>query len=174
MKIYGGTDMWDYLNNASTLDFIAVSVFIAATASTVFVYLNKNIVGKVVRALVAAEANSPETALTLSELGLEKNFLVRSALKGKNGVRKLVNEVGDRIVMLPDGSSYFERDSKLDLSDARFYIREENRIRAELRYSTKGSDIFMLIISIIVYFGVAWLIVILVPVIFDLFSKVVN
>lgn len=166
--------MWDYLNNATTVDFIAVSVFIAATLSTVFVYLNKNVVGKVVRALIAREANSPESALTLSELGLHKNLLVRSALKGKNGLRKLVNEAGDRIVMLPDGSSYSERDKKLDLASARFYIREENRIRAELRYSTKGSDIFMLIISIIVYFGIAWLIVILVPAVFDLFSWVVN
>ena len=166
--------MWNYLNNVSTLELIAVSVFIAATASTVFTYINKNIIGKIVRALIAAGADSPESALTLAELGLKKNPFIRLALKGKNGLRKLVNEADDRIVNLPDGSSYYERDSKLDLSNARFYIREENRIRAELRYSTKGSDIFMLIISIIVYFGLAWLIIILVPMIFDLFSRVVN
>lgn len=166
--------MWDFLSNASTLDLVAVSLFIAATAATVFVYLNKNIVGKVVRALIAAEANSPENALTLSELGLQKNIFVRLALKGKNGVRKFVNEVDDRIIMLPDGSSYFERDSEVKLSSARFYIREENRIKAEFRYSAKGSDIFMLIISIIIYFGVSWLVVILVPAVFDMFSWVVN
>jgi len=166
--------MWNFLTNASTLELIAVSVFIGATVASICVYINKNIIGKAVRALIAANACDTESAKTLSELGLAKNLLIRRALAGKGALRKLVNEVDDRIVMLPTGSSYFERDKSVDFSTARFYIKEENRIRAELRYSAKGSDLIMLIISIVIYFAIAWMIVLLIPYIYDLFIKAVN
>ena len=162
--------MWNFLTNASTLELVAVSVFLGATIASICVY----IIGKVVRVLIAAEAFDTDSAKSLSELGLGRNFLIRRVLAGAGALRKLVSEVDDRIIMLPTGGSYFERDKKVDFRTARFYIKEENRIRAEMRYSTKGSDLIMLIISILLYFAIAWMIVLLVPYIYDLFLKAVN
>lgn len=166
--------MWDYFANASTTELIAVSVFIGATLASIAVFFNKNIIGRVVRALISAGANDPESAKTLDELGMSRNFFVKRALSGGGALRKLVNEADDRVIALPDGSTYFERDKKLDVRTARFYISEEKRVRAEIRYAKKGSDVIILILSIVVYFGVAWGIVVLLPYMFDLFSKVVS
>jgi len=166
--------MWNFLTNATAIEYIAVSLFIGATLASIGMFINKNVIGSVARALIERGASDPGSALTLSELGLSRNFFVKNALKGNGALRKLVNEAEDRVIMLPDGSSYFERETKLDINSARFYIREESRIRAELRYSKKGNDVLMLILSIVVYFGVAWLITIVVPFMLDLFNQVIS
>ncbi len=40
---------------------------------------------------------------------------------------------------------------KIDFETAKFYIPEEMKIRAELRYSQKGTDLVALIIGILVF-----------------------
>lgn len=162
--------MWDFLSNASTLEIVALSVFLGATISTIMMYINKSVIGKVVRELIKQSANSAENALTLRQLRLSKNPFVRMALSGKSSLRKLVYEAEDAVNELPDGTHYTSRQKMLDLKTARFYISEDNRIRAELRYSAKGSDFVALLISIILYIFLAYAIYAYLPLIID-FSK---
>jgi len=166
--------MWEFIAGASTIQVIAVAVFIGATLASIGVYFNKIVIGKAVRAIVAAGADSPESAKTLEDLGLSRSFFVRNALKSRSVLRKYVYEADDRIIALPDGSSYFERDGAIDLTSARFYISEENRVRAEVRYAGKGSDLFVLILSIVVYFGVAWAIVVVFPLLINFWNSFVT
>ncbi len=162
--------MWDFLSNASALEIVALSVFLGATIATIMMYINKSVIGTVVRELIKSEADSAENALTLSELKLSKNPFVRMALSGRGPLRKLVYEAEDTVNELPDGGHYISRQKMLDLKTARFYIPEYNRIRAELRYSAKGSDLVAVIISIILYIFLAYAIYAYLPLILD-FSK---
>ena len=166
--------MWDFLSSASTVELVAVSVFIGAVFATVMMYINRTLAGKAVRAIINTNAIGRENAKTLQELGLSNSVFVLRELKKKGVLRKLVSEADDEIVDLPDGSSYYTREKPLDLKQGRFYIREENRVRAELRYSSKGSDIFMLLISIILYLVIAYGVYMFIPFIIDFFDMVVN
>ncbi len=164
--------MFNFIFDMSTIELISFSVFIGASLASILLYINKTVLGSVVRALLRANANDIESAKTVAELGLSKNFLVCSALKKDGALRKLVSEVQDNVISLPDGSSYYKRDSKVDIKSARFFIREDNRIRAELRYSSKGSDIFMLIISILVFSVISFAMTMFIPYIMELFGDV--
>ena len=166
--------MWDFLSSASTVELVAVSVFVGAVFATVMMYISRTLMGRAVRALINAGAIGSENAKTLQELGLSGDLLLQRELRKKGALRKLVSEADDTIVDLPDGSSYYTRENPLDLKTGRFYIREENRVRAELRYSSKGSDIFMLLISIILYLVVAYGVYMFIPFIIDFFGMVVN
>ena len=166
--------IWDFLSTASTVEFIAISVYIGATLATVMMYFNKAVIGKLVRKLLKAKAQDKDSAKSLKELGLDKNPFVASALMGKGALRKLVSEVEDERVTLPDGTSYFTREKPLKVSQGRYYISEESRIRAELRYTAKGSDLVMLIISLLLYLVIAYVVYLFVPFILDFFNQVVS
>jgi hypothetical protein len=70
-----------------------------------------------------------------------------------------------------DGVTFSARSSRLNVETAKFYIPEENRIRAELRYSSKGTDIFSIIIAVILFMAVAYGALLLLPMISDLISS---
>ncbi len=73
---------------------LAVGSILACIAA--FVYRRR--VGRVLMALIAARADSPETAKTLAELGLSANFSLRKSLLSPiSPLRKLLS------VRLPDG-----------------------------------------------------------------------
>lgn len=166
--------IWDFFNTADTVQLIAVSAYIGASLACIMYYVNRTVIGKAVRVLIEKDAHDPESALTIEQLGLAKNPFVRSSLKGRSALRKLVSEAEDREVELPDGSTYFTRDKEIDLSSARFYIKDELRARAEVRYSSKGTDLLMLLVSLVLFLIVAYLLTLFVPFIINLFHNVTS
>ena len=166
--------IWDFFSTASTVELIAVSAYIGASIASIAYYVNKSVIGKAVRTLIERDAHDIESALTLEELGLMKNVFIRSSLKGKSALRKVVSEAEDREVELPDGSTYIERDKEIDLATARFYIKDERREGAEIRYSAKGTDFIMLIVSLLLFLIVAYLLTLFVPFIINMFQNVIS
>ncbi len=164
--------MLSFISELSPLQIAAFSIFIGASLASIMLYFNKTVIGSVVRALLKADAKDADSAKTLAEIGLKNNIFVAAALKKHGALRKLVSEVDDKTVYLPDGSSYYTRETPVKIESARFFIREEHRIRAELRYSAKGSDLFMLIISILVFLALSYAVTLFVPFIIDFFGDV--
>ena len=100
---------------------------------------------RIVKALTEHGAADRESAATLEQLGLKDNRFVRSLLKSDGALRRTVlcaNESEFR-EKKPSALTRFWRDKILksplppdtDFEVARFYLPEEKRITAELRYS---------------------------------------
>lgn len=141
----------------SSMEMVIWCMFIGLMLATFFMFYQKRVIGAFVRKLLSAEASDQSSAKSLTELGYAHNHAVRTALRGGGVLRKLVWENDDNYIENENGVKYSARQTPMDINTARFYIPEDNRIRAELRYSEKGTDVFMLIITALVFLMIAYL-----------------
>ena len=153
----------DWLRNISTLELTVWSIAVGAVVAVFFTYYNRTILGGFVRTLINKEALSIDSAITLAEAGYQKNVFVKRALLKRNTFRKIVFEVDDEIIIASEGHSFSARTKPIDLSTARFYVAQENKTMAELRYDNKGADLFGVITSIIIVFALAYVITLVFP-----------
>lgn len=131
-------------------------------------FFHRRSIGRLIRRLVAAGANTPETAITLEEAGHPKDPVLRYVLRsgaplrsvilcanedefvrrapsdsrGARGLRKLFSVEGEEKVVT-------------DFRRARFYLPEELRIAAETRYDDKGTSVPSLLVSLVLIAAVA-------------------
>lgn len=154
--------------NFSGLNLIIWAVYIGFMIASVMYYYQKKVVGGFVRKVMEMGANSPDTALTLSELGYQNHPAIRRELSGRGPLRKMVWEVEDNYRTGEDGVLYCAREKALDLNIGKFYVSEERRIDAQLRYDNKGTDLFSLIIAAVIFFVVAVLACIWLPTLLSL------
>lgn len=161
----------DTLSSMTNIEILVWALFIGFVIASFMIFYHKRIIGAFVRALLEKQASSPESALSIYDLGFEKNALVKNALRSDTTLRRLVWELDDNMQKREDGVIFSARSSRLDVNNAKFYIPEENRIRAELRYSAKGTDVFAIIIAIVLFMAVAYAALLLIPMISDLVTS---
>lgn len=112
--------------------------------------------GGIVRKLIEKGALSPETALTMEELGYSpKNFFVKIALRENSTFRKTVHGVTE------------EKTTK-------YYVPEELRIRAEIRFRKQGNNAFGILLTILVFLVVAYVSLTVVPWFIDALKKIIS
>lgn len=125
----------------STLEKVVLAIALGFIAGAIIMLYNKRAVGKLVRELIKRGASSPATALTAAELGLKP----RASLKSPNSaIRKLV-----RAAPAKEGDSPDRALSSAELARTRFYLPEDDRIRAELRYDAKNTTLPIVILTVI-------------------------
>lgn len=117
-------------------------------------FFQTRIIGSLVRRLIA-DAQGEENAKTLAELGKNK-AIYRHYLKDNSPLRRLVSVAGGVIPR--------NEDDELDFGGARFYIDEEKRHLAEIRYSRNTSIgmyilglVLCLIVGCVMYFLLPYL-----------------
>lgn len=137
------------------LNLVIWAVYIGFMLASILYYYQKKVMGKFVRLVISKGASSPDSALTLAELGYDKDNLIRRELQKSGALRKMVWEIDDNYRTGEDGILFCAREKSLDLNIGRFYVPEERRIQAQIRYDDKGTDIFALIISAAVMFVAA-------------------
>ena len=160
------------LGNSSmiSLPMILIAFFIGVNIAAIYAIFNKRVLGDFVRVLNYRDANTPETALTLEELGFHKNTAVRSSLKGVT-LRRVVRCVEEEEFLAalekkraefeaarvsgndgegesavkkgifgPKKPKFREAEFKVDLATAHFYIPESLRYTADIKFEKKGTD----------------------------------
>ncbi len=151
------------VNLNMTVEMVIWCIAIGVVLAILCTYYNRTVLGGFVRTLIASGALSMDSAMTLAEAGYDKNsFVKREILKG-GMFRKMVFEVEDEIMIASEGHSFSARTKPIDLVTARFYVAEENRIMAEMRYDNRGANIFGVVTSIIIIFAIAYVATLLVP-----------
>lgn len=150
--------MEGFIENIFSLDglnLIIWAIYIGFMLAMILNYYQKKVIGAFVRSVIEQGALTSDSAKTLEELGYHGKPLIRRELAKYSALRKMVWEVDDNYRTGEDGTLYCAREKTLDLNLGKFYIPEERRIQAQLRYDDKGSDIFALIISAAVLFALA-------------------
>ena len=155
-------------NGELKLEFIVWPIFIGiciAAFVTVFVRVK---LGAVVRAIFEAGAISPDTAKTLEELGVANIFFVRTALRGRSALRRVIDAT-DGTEILPDengeggGFKVLGLTETVDLDACKFFIADANRERAESLYDSTNSTLLTAGLTVIIAFAVAALSMVIIP-----------
>ncbi len=153
---------FDLNNGFLTMGQIVFLLAAAGIAAAVVMYIEKNIVGSLVHRLLAAEASDEEHAKTLGELGLSRNFFVKWALRRRDSaLRRVTRYVGEE-VRDENGALRPPRDI-IDYQNARFYIPEALRGRAEVRFSREGSGKGALAVAVLFFVVFAFVLIRILP-----------
>ena len=154
-------------NGELKLEFIVWPIFIGiciAAFATVFVRVKH---GEVVRAIIEAGAISAETAKSLEELGVANKFFVRSALRGRSALRRVVDATDGMTVETDEEGRGVLRvlsiGEAVDLDGCKFFITDANKDRAESLYDNTNSTLLTAGITVIVAFAVAAISMVIIP-----------
>ncbi len=144
-------------SDTATLSFVVIGICIGIVIASLITFYQRNIPGGFVRALLRAEALSPETAKTLAELGYGKSPLVKFELRHGTVMKKTVQQT--------------EAGEGIDAA-ARYYIPEDLKYRAEARYQNKGNGPLQLVLTVVLSFGLAILLMKLIPVVLSMIDAI--
>jgi len=106
------------INSIMVVVYCLLGGMIVAFAVSV---VTRRIYGRLIDAIIEAEANSPDSAKTLEELGVKSNFLLNRALSKKTVLSSLVSGDSD----------------KAPVESRRFYILPEHQIKAQGLYGAQ-------------------------------------
>ena len=153
-----------------TPEMVLWPMFIGVCIAILYSHFLKIKLGPFVEALIKAKAISPESALSLEELGFDKNKHVLFDLKRKSGLRRLVercevealaeNTEPDDVEKSPSGEKC-----------VKYYIPDEKVGRADAIYVNGGSSLKMTIIMIVVFFAITVLLLKLAPMLINLINN---
>lgn len=111
--------------------YIGISVAILA------MYYNKIYLGSAIRSILEKGAIDEANAMTAKALGFQDKKLILRAIQ--SGIlAKYIKTV--------------ETDGEI-----RYFVTEEDRVRVDLRYASKGTDLYIVIVALILFFLVALL-----------------
>ena len=123
--------------------------------ASLYMLYQKLVPGAIVRAVLRAQAHTPDTAKTLSELGLDKNPLYRFELRHNAMLKKMVTCTDEDVA---EGEN-----AKNTEQQQRFYISEEAKYRAEIRFDKKGNGVAGLVLTAVLTVALAILLIKLTP-----------
>ena len=156
---------------------IAIGIIVAAAMA---VY-TRSVLGGFVRKLIKEGANSPETAKKLSEVGFFRSAAIRRELARGVTLRKVVRcPEEDAFLATTDktekkkGKQGKPESFRPDFLTARYYIPEELKYRAEIRFEKKGSDWGMFAIVMVMAVVIAALIGFFLPDLFQLMDNIIG
>ena len=127
---------------------------------------------RIIAALKSGGAVDEGSAKTLAELGLSRKRILKRMLTGGSPVKKLIGVTGDGAYAAKRGkiaSFWYGKFLKMDMPTkisferAKFYLTEENRISAELRFKRERHPVMSFIFAFIVLAGAAGFAVYVIP-----------
>ena len=134
---------------------IIIGLFIGLIIAGFSAVFNKRVLGDFVRKMIAEEAFSPEKAMTLAELGYADKFAIANAVRRNPSLKRVVKcveeEEFDRQLAEKISASQEEGQNdpkekrvketfyKVNAKTDRFYIPEEMRYMADVKFEAKGT-----------------------------------
>ena len=138
-------------SSPGSLELILICLYVGIIAACGAMLYDRRTLGGFVRALIAAGALDKDHAKTLGELGYEKSFSIKRALRGKSVFADTVYEASETLEFdRPDHALPVYRE-RYDPASARFYIPEVLKYRAEVRFEHKGTHIMALVVAALIF-----------------------
>ena len=166
---------------ASTAQTVVWAIAIGIVVAAVMAVYTRSVLGGFVRKLIKEGAHSPETAKKLSEIGFFRNAAIRRELARGVTLRKVVRcPEEDEFLAATDkvaekkGKWGRHEGFRPDFLTARYYIPEDLKYRAEIRFEKKGSDWGMFAIVVIIAIIIAALIGVFLPDLFQLMDNIIG
>ncbi len=176
-------------NTVQTIIFAVAIGFIIAAFMAVY---TRTVLGNFVRALLKSEAKDAESAKDLSSLGFFRSAAIRRELDRGVTLRKVVKCVQEEELRAAKEPTDGEGESEVkatpvggktlleeprfrpDFTTARYYIPEDLRYRAEIRFEKKGSGWGLMVGTVLISILIAGLICFLLPDIIQLADNLIS
>ena len=152
-------------NPTVSITVIMWAICIGLAVGSVFFIFTKHACQRLVKKLVLEGCSSEEKALTLESLGIKATPLLRKALRDGQPLRKYVAvsngddcRIEKKKNLFTILYKHFRREdppARYDLKRARFYLPEEKRHTAEIRFESKGSPLLSAVVLSMVFLLVA-------------------
>ena len=127
---------------------IIIGLALGTVLAAIMIYHTRTTQSKFVQELLRRQCFTPDTAVTLRECGFFCNLSVRQELSRRGALSKVARCAEEQSPDLP-----------VDFMTARFYIHEDDRYRAEIRYSQKDMHVLQLILTIVAGVAAAFLLI---------------
>lgn len=151
---------------------VILGLFVGMCFATFAAVFNKKVLGDVVRKILSKQALSPETALTVEELGYQNKFIILLALKKSTSLRRVVksreevayyqeleNKREEYLLRKQNGEKipkFKETPYKMDVTADHFYIPEDMKYMADIKFEKKGFSwlgaVFVVLILTVAFF----------------------
>ena len=139
------------------LTLILSGLFIGVIIASLSAIYRQLFLGGIVRNILSKNATSPETALTLEQLGYKRdNLFIKFALRKKSTFRKTVHAV-----------------ESTD-NDHLYYIPQEIAPREEIRFRKKGNSPIWLLIGAAIFLVVAFVALTVIPYFIEKVNNVIS
>lgn len=135
-----------------TIEYVLWAFMIGVAIATVYTFYTKRILGTLVRKLIAIDACSPETAISLEQLNYKLNSAVRYSLR--------------------KGTSF--SDTVLIDDNGNYYINPRNLNKAKIQYRNEGTSVYLLLVTLVVLLGVALISTYIYPQVAEKFREFIN
>ena len=160
--------------------------FFIASCMTVF---DRHVLGDFVRHMLYNECLSRESAKTLSELGYLKNSIIRGSLKRGVSLRRVVKcveeedfnaevqrmrEEYEAATAGTKALRFKEPKFEMDVSTAHFYIPEELKYMADVKFEKKGSGVRTLIFCFVIFIVLAFLAFFIIPELLQMLDNLIG
>lgn len=149
---------------------IILGIFIGLCIASFGAVYNKRVLGKFVRKLLKEECLSTESAKTLGELGVIQNYAIRNAVRKSVSLRRVVRCKEEEEFLAEQEkqrlefenatngdkkASFKEEKFEIDTANDHFYIPEEMKYMADVKFESRGTTwlgaIFFVVIMAIVF-----------------------
>jgi hypothetical protein len=144
-------------NTAGNIRSLVLGFMFGFLAAALFIYLQKRSLGSFVGQLLKEDCLTPASAKTPLALGCNRSTLLRSEWKRRGAITRYVHCVEE------EGASD-ESNQKMDFSNMHFYIPEDKRYTAEVRYERRGSKLRSLLLVMVATVALATVACIFLPV----------
>lgn len=155
LEILHISDLWTQTDN--TLAKVIWAFYIGIVIASIVMWFNQKVIGRVVRTLLKREILSPDAAITAKEGGFSGFFVLRALANEYSALRRVVFCTVDKSKL-----------KKKDFETAKFYIPEELKYRADVKYHGRNTSIVIIIAGAIAMFIMAVLCLEYIPKIIDL------
>ncbi len=190
---------FELYNPFISVELIVWSVFAGIVVASLLAVYNKRLIGGFVKELLFRECFSPETAKTIVELGYGTDWIIKNALRKDKVLRGFVAraEDGENVDNVnkadnvdnaangengENGENEAKDKKKADRSDcekrqeinfltARFFIPEEKKYGAEVRYASRGTNLVSLAVGLLICAAAAFAAIVLIPDIIQLIDN---
>lgn len=171
---YGSSEVYENLNMGTgsifSVRLIIFGLCIGLALAGFAAVFNKRVLGGFVRRLLKDECLSPDSAKTVDELGYSTNLFIRLAVRKSTSLRRVVKCREEQIFLeeleqkrteyqnkrAEDRSlpRFKEAEYKMDVMKDRFYIPEEMKYMADIKFEQKGTSwlgavMFVVIMAIV-------------------------
>lgn len=163
-------DNFDLYNPFISVELIVWALFGGFVFASLLAVYNKRLIGGLVKRILSENATTPEKALTVTELGYGTDWFIKNALRKDEALLRFVSRVDAPAAEDTDAEKEDEADAKsasesklIDFETARFYIPEEKKYKAEVRYAGKGTDFVAFGICVVIFAVSAFAAIFLIP-----------
>lgn len=182
-------DNFELYNPFISVELIVWALFGGFVFASLLAVYNKRLIGGLVKRMISENALSPEKALTVTELGYGTDWFIKNALRKDEALLRFVSRVdapaadeeGEETNGDAANGEVTNGDAKpaatakmIDFETARFYIPEEKKYKAEVRYAGKGTDFVAFGICIVIFAVAAFAAIFLIPDLIQLIDNFVG